>query len=116
MATRVCGYPFERRRISSYSRRLGGQLVEEQGCLRVKAGAGPSVLAIWPAGSALDRSQGQLAVVTPRGRFQVGADIRLEGGYFAPQGTTYPPSVRDAVRHCPGPMFIANNIGDSPNG
>jgi hypothetical protein len=63
---------------------LGGQLVEDDGCLWIVGDAGPA-LALWPSGSTIEREGDSLVVVNSDGaRAVVGTNVTAAGGEYRP--------------------------------
>ncbi len=90
---------------------LDGELVERDGCLRVRGGPGEDYLVVWPHGFRAATEHGRIVVLDSWGRVaaRVGEQVQLGGKYFRADRT--PRTSRgNTTAGCPGPYFTAQEV------
>ncbi|MDP9380077.1 MAG: hypothetical protein M3Q29_07990 [Chloroflexota bacterium] len=90
---------------------LSGELVERDGCLRVRRGTGESYVIVWPRGFRAATERGEIVVLDSFGRVaaRVGERLDLGGKHFA---ADQPPrtSRGNSTAECPGPYFAIGGV------
>jgi hypothetical protein len=98
----------------------GGILfVDENGCLRLEPGKGPTWVPVWPASTLLETEDGRSRIKSSGGRTvaEVGKEVSMGGGQIGlPKDVVSPRTARELRDHCPGDYWIAVNpsLGPGP--
>ena len=96
---------------------LGGLLLLDGPCLRVRVGRSAPALVVWPPGTTLSRSpDGPVRVVRADGvTVTVGEIVRFGGGLSGPDAVPPPPAHLDrgVPAECPPPFLVAGSFEPS---
>ena len=105
-------FPRQKHSIGSMNALMGGELVLENGCLRVKVSADdPSVLIIWDLRFSTRTEDGVvqlLDTLTGNVLASVGDFVRMGGGFISPP--TYLGLVDPVPEECPGPYWLVGEF------